>query len=432
MSQQRHSPEWALPPGALVSALRQAIELAQGAAGLVSPNPLVGAAVLAADGRVLGLGSHRRLGGDHAEVDALKATLGLPQGQPLAVADLVQAGTSSALLSGAVMVVTLEPCAHEGRTPSCAKLLAQLPLRAVVYAVTDPNPKVNGAGRAVIEGAGIECLALDRADDSSRLGRFGLTAVQADEVRSECEDLAEVFLFNQRFGLPYISLKIATTLDSRMALKSGESKWITGEEARLHAHVLRARHDAVLVGRRTLEIDDPGLDVRHPEFPGRRNTAIVLDPHGSVIRTLESKRLHQVRREWGVEHSVIVVVAKGSASTYQEQAKRLGIRLLEVEVTDAGYQMSSLVRELWRVGLRSVLVEGGAATLSAFLAERLGQRLHQFVAPKILGARDSIGWTDGLALPDLGSALRLEKMTAKALGPDLLISGRLVVQTRPD
>ena len=234
--------------------LREAmlLAIAEGSkgAGWVSPNPQVGCVILSSSGRLLSTGFHRKYGGPHAEVWALKAL------------------EKASDLEGAIVVVTLEPCAHEGKTPSCAKALAKLPISKVVYGLVDPNPLVAGQGLDIIRNAGIkvECIT-----------EF------FPELTAPLEQLCEHFLMNQNQKRPFVSLKVATSLDGIMAMKGGESQWISGPESRARVQFLRATHDAVLVGSGTILVDNPRLNSRDSNYEGKDpNKVIILDRRGRL------------------------------------------------------------------------------------------------------------------------------------------------------
>ena len=378
---------------AFAPAVAMRLALREGARGFgfVAPNPPVGCVIVDAAGRLLSSGYHRRDGGPHAEIEALDAI------------------SDRGRLQGARVYVTLEPCAHAGRTGSCARALAQLPIADVVYALDDPNPLVAGAGARMLREAGISARSLAECPEIAE--RFELIA--------DAEDLAENFLCNMRTGRPFVSLKIATTLDGQMATVSGESKWITGELARLRGHGLRAAHDAVLIGRRTFELDDPGLDVRIPEFSGSR-AAVLLDPSGRTLGALASSALLKARPP----ESIYVVVGP------EAPASGAGATVLRVPLeAGGGFEVEALLAELWRAGLRSVLVEGGARTFAAFLgpSRPMAHRLHAFIAPMVLGSAHGLPWSAGFGFPSLGQALRLKRVKIEALGQDVHVTGRVDV-----
>jgi diaminohydroxyphosphoribosylaminopyrimidine deaminase/5-amino-6-(5-phosphoribosylamino)uracil reductase len=244
----------------------QAMQLAidEAAKGLpfVSPNPAVGCVVLDADGGFLSSGYHQKYGEAHAEVNAVK-------------------GLSETDLQQAQVYVTLEPCAHQGKTPSCARMLAKHPLQRVVYGLRDPNPLVSGKGAQILREAGIDCMLFHECAGPG--------------LEAELEEVCEAFLWNQRHNRLFVSLKVAASLDGKIALASGESKWITGAASREFAHWLRASHDATLIGVGTLLRDDPALDIRHPEIQ-KTNQVVVLDSQAQGLRRSDELKMIKTHR----------------------------------------------------------------------------------------------------------------------------------------
>lgn len=362
-------------------------EAAKGASG-APPNPMVGCVVLAADGAFLSSGYHEKFGGPHAEVNALK-------------------GLTPEQLRGATVVVTLEPCAHQGKTPSCAKMLATLPLKKVVYGLVDPNPLVSGQGAEVIRAAGIEVRKFE-----------GVNGEFADELEESCE----AFLWNFRRKRIFTSLKIASSLDGQVALSGGESKWITGEPAREKAHELRSRSDAVLTGIGTLLADDPRLDVRHPRIQ-KTVKAIVLDSRG---RGLENWSSRAIAKAHAPENIVWITGSEAAKTATAARFAEAGGRLLGVPLTSSGVlDLSKVFDSLWSEGLRSVLIEAGPRLTSEMLAGGYVQRLYLFQAPLIIGAGGGLSWSRNLSVPKLAEALRMHGAKVQMVGSDLLWSGRM-------
>ena len=360
--------------------------------GRVAPNPLVGCAIVDRDGRLLAVGHHRKVGQAHAEIDALAQ-----------IAD-------RAKLAGARVYVTLEPCAHEGRTGSCAKALAALPLREVIYAIEDPDPRVSGAGAEILRAAGIAARSLDACAEID----------DRDELIAQAEELAEVFLRNVRQQTLFVSLKAAFTLDGQMAMANGESKWITGEAARARARRIRAAHDAVLIGRRTFELDDPRLDVRAEGLEDVRNAAILLDPSGASFARLAGSALMRAREP----SRVFAIAGPRAPIAARDAARTAGVTLLEAPTgADGSFEARALLAELWRAGLRSIMVEGGARAYATFARDREFQRLHAFIAPLVLGAREGLSWTKDFGFASLAAATRLRRTRVEALGDDVYLTG---------
>jgi diaminohydroxyphosphoribosylaminopyrimidine deaminase/5-amino-6-(5-phosphoribosylamino)uracil reductase len=371
-------------------AMRFALREGLRGTGRVAPNPLVGCVVLDRDHRFLVSGYHAQLGGDHAEAAALRKL------------------NDASCIAGAHVFVTLEPCAHQGRTPSCARTLASLKPASVTYAVEDPNPLVAGKGADILSAAGVVARKLDELTELS-------TETRRDLVGA-AEDLAEIFLHNYRTDDPFVAVKVAATLDGQMAFNSGESKWITGEVARLHAHSVRARYDAVAVGMNTVMIDNPSLDIRHPEFVGFENRVIVFDPQGRVLSSLAGKNLLKVRSP----KQIITVV--GNRMKYDNPC---GATVLEVELHNRQFDIKQALVALKGIGIASLMVEGGAGTIGAFFAARKVQRLHLYQAPVVFGGQHALAWSSGFGVADLGGKFRFTRFSWQSVGDDLYLTGRL-------
>jgi diaminohydroxyphosphoribosylaminopyrimidine deaminase/5-amino-6-(5-phosphoribosylamino)uracil reductase len=359
-------------------AMLMAIEEGKKGAGFVSPNPMVGCVILDKEARLIGVGYHTRLGGDHAEIAALKSV------------------EDQAALEGAQVFVTLEPCAHEGRTPSCAKALAKLPFRSVTYGLMDPNPLVAGQGAAHLRGAGIQ-------------------VTQFADLQDELEELSEIFLLNMRQKRAFAALKVASSLDGKIALADGTSKWITGPEARDHVQYLRGCYDAVLIGAGTFLQDDPRLNARDPRFAEKRQRVVILDPQGVTFARLKGSALLSVR----APEDVIAVSERPPPVE--------GIRHIRPARADAEYSLTDLMRRLPQENIHSVLVEGGGATFTSFLRQGLADRLYLFVAPKLIG--DGLPWYKAGAPDGLEAAPKLELLRAEKFGTDLMLTGRLAART---
>lgn len=338
-----------------VMAMRLAIQEAYKGLGHVSPNPLVGCVILDSHNRFIASGYHARVGEAHAEINAIKKL-------------------STEDLRDARVFVTLEPCAHEGRTGSCAKALAALPVKEVIYGLQDPNPLVSGKGAEIIKAAGISCSLFSG-------------------LKTELEQVCEHFLKNFKQELPFVSLKVASSWDGQMGLKNGESKWITDETSREIAHLLRASHDAILIGANTLRIDRPSLDVRHPAFKNKKIKVIVLDSKGELEKDFAS-----------------LSIAKAHSK--------------EDVIFDRGGDLKKLLTNLYSRGIKSVLVEGGAQVLSSFINEMAADRLYLFQAPMILGAKAGKSWSEQVNIPSMAQKMELTKPQFVGLESDTLLTGK--------
>ena len=352
--------------------MKRALSLAVLGQGETSPNPMVGC-VLVKEDRVIGEGYHHRCGGDHAEVDALKDAAG--RGEDV---------------RGATAYVTLEPCCHFGRTPPCAQRLVSEGIARVVAATADPNPKVKGGGLSVLREAGIE--------------------VSCPCLEVEARWLNRGFIRVQTLGRPWVTLKAATSLDGRMALSNGESKWITGPEARTEAHRLRASHDAILVGVGTVLKDDPELTVRHVE--GKSPRRVILD---SDLRTPPNAKA--VTGDGGC---LILTALEDAAKT--KRLEDAGARVIVLPERDGHVDLNAALNCLAQEGVLTLMVEGGPHVLTAFMEKGLGDWLSLFVAPKVMGEGPGLG--TGMSLASMAEALMLKDLHARRVGDDLLIEGR--------
>ncbi len=354
--------------------LKRALRLARKGQGYVSPNPMVGAVVVRED-RVVGEGFHQRFGGDHAEVEALRA-----------------AGEES---RGATLYVNLEPCSHHGKTPPCVDRIVETGVARVVIGTRDPNPLVNGKGIEILRSKGIE--------------------VTVGVLENECRDLNRAYFKYVATGLPFTTLKLAQTLDGRIATQSGESRWITSHDARRTAHQMRSEHDAVMVGIGTVLADDPELTVRLVKGPNPRR--IILD---SLLRIpLEAKVLATPL----AYKTVVVTTLKAPWDTIESLEER-GAAVWVMEADASGrVSLPTLWQRLGEEGIISVLVEGGSAVLTEVLRARLGDRFALFVAPKLLGS--GIPAVGDLGIQAVTEAFELGDVSRRTVGGDLLITGEI-------
>ena len=357
--------------------MRQALGLAERARGLTSPNPLVGAVVVR-DGVVVGEGYHERAGGAHAEIVALAA--------------------ADRRAHGATLYVTLEPCTHHGRTPPCVPSVIAAGIRRVVVAISDPNPLVAGGGVTALRAAGLEV----------EVGRLGGEASRQNRV----------FLTSVRRHRPHVTLKAAMTLDGKIADVHGTSRWITGEPARREAHRLRSEADAIVVGVETLLRDDPALTVRldHP-WP-REPFRVVLD---TTARTPATARVISA----GAAERAIVFVGARALSERIAALQGTGASVVRVAESHERVELGDVLAALFARDVRGVLVEGGGEVHAAFLDAGLVDRVAIFVAPRLLGGRTAATVVGGMGRA-LKEAIRLEGLTVRAVGDDLLIEADVV------
>lgn len=346
-----------------------AIHLARMTTGQTSPNPAVGAVVVS-HGDIVGVGAHFKAGEAHAEVHALR-----------------MAGDRA---EGGVIYVTLEPCAHFGQTPPCADLIIRKKLKRVVIASLDPNPLVSGKG--------IE-----------RMRRAGIV-VDTGVMRKEADAINSFFFHYIRSGLPFVTLKIASSLDGKTATSAGESKWITNDLSRRNGHVLRGHYDAILVGIGTVMADDPRLTARL-QAEDRQPIRVVLDTH---LRIREDATLltDGIAPTWIMTGSVID----------QKKAERIRRRQVEiVQLPDERIDVMKVLSCLGERGVMSLLVEGGATVHGSFLKAGAFDRLIAYVAPKLIGGDAALPAIGGSGIDYLADAAQLSIESVENLNGDLKI-----------
>nr|WP_295902592.1 bifunctional diaminohydroxyphosphoribosylaminopyrimidine deaminase/5-amino-6-(5-phosphoribosylamino)uracil reductase RibD [uncultured Bdellovibrio sp.] len=372
-------------------AMKLAISEAYKGATRVSPNPLVGSVVLDAQGGFLACGHHEFYGGPHAEVNALK-------------------NLSPAELKDAHVFVTLEPCAHEGKTPSCAKMMAKLPLKKVTFGLIDPNPLVAGQGADILRNAGIDAEVFSSASPK-----------EDREIKTQLEEVCEAFLWNFREKKVFVALKMASSLDGQVALRSGESQWITGPESREYVHYLRACYDAILVGKGTIDFDNPSLNVRHPEI-NKKNKVVVIDGEAELLYRFADLKLSQIH----AASDVFWCVAEDMKENVEKTLKTLSIapQIVFVKTNVGGdLNLEDLLTQLHLKGLRSVMVEGGAFTASSFVDQGLVNRIYMFQAPIIMGSGGSRSWTETVRVPTMKDKIHVKNPRYLTFGNDFMITG---------
>jgi len=350
--------------------MRLALDLAELGEGAVHPNPLVGAVVVH-DGCVVGRGYHRRFGGPHAEVFALDEA-----------AEAARAAT---------LYVTLEPCCHHGKTPPCTDRIIAAGIRRVVLAAGDPNPAVDGGGIRCLRAAGIE--------------------VAEGVLCEEAERQNEIFFAFARRRRPFVQLKLAISVDGRIATKAGDSRWISSEASRIEAHRLRRRFMAVGVGVRTVLQDDPLLTVRHVVGPDP--VPVVLDRIG---RFPVSARLLRA-------HASPIVATASMPDTVERELRSHGARVWRLAREDGGVDLGRLLERLAEEGIDSLLIEGGGETAAAFLDANAVDKVSLFIAPILIGGRGAVPAVGGPGVERIVDAWRLERVAITRLGDDILYTG---------
>lgn len=354
----------------------RALELAERGAGLTSPNPMVGAVVVAA-GRAIGEGFHARAGGPHAEIEAL-----------------AQAGAAA---RGATLYVTLEPCNHTGRTPPCVEAVRAAGIARVVAATTDPNPRVAGGGTPALARAGVEATVGCREPEAIHLNR--------------------AFFSTMRTGRPHVTIKWAATLDGKIADGNRVSRWITGPEARLEAHRLRSRADAVVVGIGTVLADDPALDVRLGTPWPREPFRVVVD---SSARLPVTSRVIGAGHGTGSPERAVVAVTDAADPERLAALETRGVTILRCKAHEGRVDVDDLLARLGSLDAIGVLVEGGGQLAGAFLEAGVVDRVVAFSAPLLLGGVTAPGALGGVGLP-LPDGVRLEGVNFRPVGTDWVV-----------
>ena len=350
--------------------MRRAIRLAERGRGLASPNPPVGA-VIVREGKAISQGFHRGPGTAHAEIEAIR-----------------EAGDAT---RGATLYVTLEPCTHQGRTPPCAPEVIAAGFARVVIGTTDPNPLVDGRGEVALQQAGIE--------------------VESGVLHAESERLIQSFSKFIRTGRPFVTAKIAVSLDGRAAAADGSSQWITGPTARRDAHRMRASADAVLVGVGTVLHDDPQLTVRLRGYRGRQPLRIVLD---SSCRTPVDAAI------LGDEAPTLIVVTDKATREVEETLRSRGVEVLRLPARDGRVDLNAVLETLGHRGVTDLLIEGGPTVIGDVVERSLADRYVFYVAPKLLGSGGP-GAVAALVAPTISDARELRVESVRHIGADLKI-----------
>ena len=355
--------------------MQRALELAKRGLGYTNPNPLVGA-VIVKEGRIIGEGYHKYLGGPHAEIDAFQ--------------------NATEDVSGSTMYVTLEPCSHYGRTPPCAEAIVKNKISKVVIAITDPNPLVAGRGIQVLREHGIEVI----------------TGVLKDEAMK----INEIFIKYISTKEPFCIMKTAMTLDGKIATASGESRWITGEASRTLVHQLRHRVSGIMVGIGTIIKDDPSLTTRLDGMEGIDPMRIIIDskariPLNAKVLSIKSK-------------AKTVIVTTELADPKKLQAlKEKNTKIIVTPLKDHKVDLPYLTKELGKMGVDSILLEGGSELNFGAIESSIVDKVIAFVAPKIIGGKLSKTPVGGLGIDPLSKALVLDDLNVSIVGEDIMIEG---------
>ena len=352
--------------------MRLALSLAKKGEGKVSPNPMVGA-VLVKNGKLIAKGYHRYFGGPHAEVEAIQRAKDKAR--------------------GCTLYVTLEPCSHYGKTPPCTQAIIRAGIRRVVIATLDPNPINSGRGVQELKKAGIET-------------ELGVCEEEATKVN-------EAFFKFMKKKIPFVVVKVASSLDGKIATSKGESKWITGQKAREFAHRLRGKMDAILVGINTVISDDPSLLAPSKDSLAR----VILD---SKLRIpLNSKILKNQDKA----DTFIFTTSKADRQKLCELKSR-GIKVAIVkEDQDGRVDLEEVLKKLASLEIMILLVEGGGKVIGSFFDKGLVDKLFLFLAPRIIGGRNSLTWVEGKGVDLLSQTPHIEVSSLRKIGQDFLLEG---------
>jgi len=357
--------------------MRAAIRLAQKGLGFTSPNPAVGA-VIVKDGRIVGKGYHKMAGSAHAEVNAIK--------------------DAGPLCRGAEIFVTLEPCNHTGRTPPCTRAILDAGLKRVVVGASDPNPTVKGGGSDFLKSKGLD--------------------VACGLLEQECRLLLAPFAKSVKTGLPWVRAKTACSLDGRIATRTGHSKWITNEKARQYGQRLRQISDAIIVGKGTVEADNPSLTWRPRSTLERKKRLlrIILDSR------LESPAESTVYSP--LKNAPTLIATTSPDNTKRRTLEAKGVEVVELPPDTQGRpDITSLLQYLGGKGIQAVLVEGGAGVLGSFYDNNAVDEAFFFFAPLVIGGENSKAAIEGVGADLLEQAKRLKGLTIHRLGDNWLVRG---------
>lgn len=352
-----------------------ALKLAEKGRGKVAPNPMVGA-VLVKNGKIIGNGYHQAFGGAHAEIHAIH-----------------EGGTNC---KGATLYVSMEPCAHYGKTSPCVDAIIKAGITKVVAAVIDPNPITSGKGIQELKEAGVEVVV-------------GIMEMQAKRLNG-------LFFKLMQKGLPYVTVKWAMSIDGKIATHTGESKWITSEESRKYVHKIRGQMDGILVGINTVMRDDPLLTCRIEE--GRNPKRIVVDSNAAL--PLNSHLLSTIN-----ESEIIVAVTKNAQLKRIQKLEQMGCRIVQTKDMNGRVDLKELFQRLGEMKLTNILVEGGSRVITSVIEDRLADRVMVFVAPIIIGGEGAKSPVLGTGINKIGEAAEIDEVEIKRFSNDIVIEGTL-------
>jgi len=360
--------------------MKMALELAWNGLGFTSPNPMVGA-VIVKDGKVVGKGYHKAVGEAHAEVDAINDAKGSA--------------------AGGTLYVTLEPCNHTGRTSPCTLKITEAGIKRVVVAMKDPNPDVKGGGIDYLRRNGIE-ITLGICED-------------------EAKKLNEAFIKFVKTGRPFVTLKCAATLDGRIASRTGDARWVSGEESRRYVHKIRHAVDAIMVGINTVKVDDPSLTTRLDDMNGLDPVRIILDTNLSIS---EEARVLQLDSD----SDTIIITCNSVSEDKKNRVKKKGAKVIETPVKDGLIDLASLMEHLGTLEITSLLIEGGSRVNASALSAGIVDKVIFFYAPKILGGDDGIPMCMGTGPDLMKQSIPVKNINVHRFGDDVMIEGYICLQ----
>ena len=353
-----------------------AIRLARRAEGMTNPNPLVGA-VIVKNGKVIGKGYHKRCGLPHAEINALKNLK----------------GKAGAL---ATMYVTLEPCDHFGRTPPCTDAIIKCGIKKVVIGMADPNPINNGRG-------------------INKLNRYGVKAT-VGALREEVRQLNKPYLKFITSRIPYVTVKVAESIDGKIATKTGDSKWITGKDSRAYLHRIRGRVDAIMAGLNTVIKDDPTL---LSKVSGKKQPIRIIAD--TFLRTPAAAKIFLNSDRF----PVIIATTENKETPKQRLLERAGAKILFVNKKNGRIDLKDLLKKMGAMNIMHLLVEGGGELTASLVEERLVDRFLFFIAPKVIGGRNAITPVEGRGVARIRDALTLGEFKIRKFKSDILIESEV-------
>ena len=355
--------------------MKMALGLAEKGLGFTSPNPMVGA-VIVKDGTVVGKGYHKAVGEAHAEINAID--------------------DAKSLATGGTLYVTLEPCNHTGRTLPCTLKIAEAGIKRVVVSMKDPNPNVKGGGIDYLKSKNID-VTLGICED-------------------EAKKLNEAFIKFVETGSPFVTLKCAATLDGRIATRTGDARWVSGEESRKFVHKLRHAADAIMVGVNTVKIDDPSLTTRLDNMNGSDPVRIILDTNLSISEEARVLRLNS-------KSDTIIISGNSVSEDKKKRVEQKGAKVIEAPLKDGVIDLASLMVHLGTLDITSLLIEGGSRVNASALSSGIVDKVIFFYAPKILGGDDGIPMCKGHGPELMKHCISVKNINVCRFGDDVMIEG---------